>query len=118
MQVLNTGLWTLDTVAGWFRTGSELSFWFSLHHAKCFGWISLRSHDGAYSVGDKGPDVVILKFYINVKSDVIKAYELQAAISHCLEAAIHHSHLFLKISPKTSGVRVLLLVKLQTDCSK
>ena len=60
--------------------------------------------------------MVILKFYINVKSDVIKVYELQAAISQSSEAAIHHSHPFLKISPKNLGVRVLLLVKLQTDC--
>ena len=93
MQVLKTGLWTLDTVADWFGTESELSFWFWLHYAKCFEWKSLRCHDGAYSVEDKDSEVVILKFYINVKSDVIKAYELQAAISHCSDAAIHHSHL-------------------------
>ena len=42
---------------------------------------------------------------------------LQAAISHCSEAAVH-SHPFLKSSPENSGVRVLLLVKLQTDCSE
>ena len=41
---------------------------------------------------------------------------LQAAISHSSEAAVH-SHSFLKIYPENSGVRVLLLVKLQTDCS-
>ena len=41
---------------------------------------------------------------------------LQAAISHCSEAAFH-SHPFSKIYPENSGVRVLLLVKLQTDCS-
>ena len=42
---------------------------------------------------------------------------LQAAISHCSEAAVC-SHPFLKTSPENSGVRVLLLVKLQTDCSE
>ena len=42
---------------------------------------------------------------------------LQAAISHCSEAAVH-SHPFLKISPENLAVRVLLLVKLQTDCSE
>ena len=39
---------------------------------------------------------------------------LQAAISYCSEAAIH-SHPFLKIYTENSGVRVLLLVKLQTN---
>ena len=29
-QVLNAGLWTLDTIADWFRTESESSFWFYL----------------------------------------------------------------------------------------
>ena len=94
MQVLNTGPRILDTVADWFRPESELSFWFSLHYAKFFERKTLRSHDDAYSVEDKGSDVVILKFYINVKSDVIKVYELQAAISHCSEAAIQHRHPF------------------------
>ena len=42
---------------------------------------------------------------------------LQAAISHCSEADVH-SHALLKIFPENSGVRVLLLVKLQTDCSE
>ena len=42
---------------------------------------------------------------------------LQEAISHCSEAAVH-SHPFLKISSENSGVRVLLLVKLQTDFSE
>ena len=42
---------------------------------------------------------------------------VQAAILHCPEAAIH-SHAFLKTSPETSGVRALLLVNLQTDCSE
>ena len=42
---------------------------------------------------------------------------LQAPITHCSEADVHR-HPFLKISPENLGVRVLLLVKLQTDCSK
>ena len=42
---------------------------------------------------------------------------LQAAILDCLEAAIH-SHPFSKISPENTGGRVLLFVKLQTDCSE
>ena len=42
---------------------------------------------------------------------------LQRAISHCSKAAIH-THPFLKVSPENSGVRALLLVKLQTDCSE
>ena len=40
---------------------------------------------------------------------------LQAAILDCSEA-VGHIHLFSKISPKNTGGRVLLLVKLQTDC--
>ena len=39
----------------------------------------------------------------------------QAAILDCSEAAVH-SHPFLKVSPENTGGRVLLLVKLQTDC--
>ena len=42
---------------------------------------------------------------------------LQAAIRDCSEAAIY-SHLFSQISPENTGGRVLLLVKLQTDCSE
>ena len=42
---------------------------------------------------------------------------LQAAILDCSEAAVH-SHPFSKISPGNTGGRVLLLVKLQTDCSE
>ena len=42
---------------------------------------------------------------------------LQAAILDCSEAAVH-SHPYLKISPGNAGGRVLLLVKLQTDCSE
>ena len=41
---------------------------------------------------------------------------LQAAILDCSEAAVH-SHPFSKISPENTGGRVLLLNKLQTDCS-
>ena len=41
----------------------------------------------------------------------------QAAILDCSEAAVH-SHPFLKVSPENTGGRVLLLVKLQTDCSE
>ena len=43
--------------------------------------------------------------------------KLQAAILECSEAAVH-SHPFSKISPGNTGVRVFLLVKLQTDCSE
>ena len=42
---------------------------------------------------------------------------LQAAILDCSEAAVH-SHPFSKISPRNTGSRILLLVKLQTDCSE
>ena len=42
---------------------------------------------------------------------------LQAAILDCSEAAVH-SHPFLKFSPENIGGRVLLLVKLETDCSE
>ena len=41
---------------------------------------------------------------------------LQACILECSEAAAN-SHSFSKMSPENSGGRVLLLVKLQTDCS-
>ena len=89
-------IWILDTVVDWFRTESELRFWFSLYYGKFFEWKSLRAHDVAYSVEGKGSDVVIFT------SSTF--YELQAAILHCLEAAIHHSHPFLKISPENSGL--------------
>ena len=46
---------------------------------------------------------------------VTNQIKLQAAILDCSEAAVH-SHPFSKISPKNTGGRVLLLVKLQTDC--
>ena len=42
---------------------------------------------------------------------------LQAPITHCSEADVHN-HLFLKISPENLGVRILLLVNLQTDFSE
>ena len=42
---------------------------------------------------------------------------LPAAILDCSEAAVH-GHPFSKISPGNSGGRVLLSVKLQTDCSE
>ena len=42
---------------------------------------------------------------------------LQSTILNCSDAAAH-SHLFSKISPENTGGRVLLLVKLQTGCSK
>ena len=42
---------------------------------------------------------------------------LQAAILDCSEAAVH-SHSFSKIYPENTGGRVLLLVKLQADCSE
>ena len=41
----------------------------------------------------------------------------QTALLNCSEAAIHR-HLFPKISPGNTGGTVLLLVKLQTDCSE
>ena len=43
--------------------------------------------------------------------------KLQAAILYCSEAAIH-SHPFSKIYSENTGGRVLLLVKLETDCSE
>ena len=42
---------------------------------------------------------------------------LQAAFLDCSETTVH-SHPFSKISPENIGSRVLLLVKLQTDCSE
>ena len=42
---------------------------------------------------------------------------LQAAILDCSEAAVY-SHPLSKISPGNTCGKVLLLVKLQTDCSK
>ena len=42
---------------------------------------------------------------------------LQEAILDCSEVAID-SHPFSKISPENTGGRILLLVKLQTDCSE
>ena len=41
---------------------------------------------------------------------------LQSAILDCSGAAVH-SHPFSKVSPENTGGRVLLLNKLQTDCS-
>ena len=43
--------------------------------------------------------------------------KLQATILNCSEAAVH-SHPFSKIYPENTGGRVLLLVKLETDCSE
>ena len=43
--------------------------------------------------------------------------KLQAAILDCSGAAVH-IHSFLKIYPENIGGRVLLLVKLETDCSE
>ena len=59
--IMDSRRWTLDTVADWFRTESELSFWFWLHYAKLFEWKSLRSHDDTYSVESKGSGVVIFR---------------------------------------------------------
>ena len=42
---------------------------------------------------------------------------LQAAILDFSEAAVHNDS-FSKISPENTGGKVLLLVKLQTDCSE
>ena len=42
---------------------------------------------------------------------------LEAAILDCSEAAVY-SYPFSKISPGNTGGRVLLLIKLQTDCSE
>ena len=42
---------------------------------------------------------------------------LQAAILDCSEAAIHNCT-FSRISPENTGVTVLLLVKLQANCSE
>ena len=46
-----------------------------------------------------------------------KRITLQAAIFDCSEA-VAHSHLFSKIYRENTVARVLLLVKLQTDCSE
>ena len=48
---------------------------------------------------------------------VINRITLPEAILDCLEAA-GHSNLFSKIFPGNTGGTVLLLVKLQTDCSE
>ena len=42
---------------------------------------------------------------------------LQAPILNCSEAAVH-SHPFSNISPGNIGDRVILLIKLQPDCSE
>ena len=66
-----------------------------------------------------GSDVVIFRNSILLEELFIVRSQitLQAAVSDCSEAAIH-SHPFSKTSPVKTGVRVLLLVKLQTDCSE
>ena len=43
--------------------------------------------------------------------------KLKAAILDCSEAAVY-SHPFSKISAENTGGRVLILVKLETDCSE
>ena len=43
--------------------------------------------------------------------------KLQVAILDCSEANVH-SHPFPKTYPENTGVRVLLLVKFETDCSE
>ena len=42
---------------------------------------------------------------------------LKVSILYCSQAAFQR-HPFSKISPENTGGRVLLLVKLQTDCSE
>ena len=63
--MLDFGDWTL---VDWFRTESELSFWFWLHYAKFFEWKSLRYHDHAYSVEGKGSGIVIFRTSILIIS--------------------------------------------------
>ena len=48
---------------------------------------------------------------------VLNRITLQAAILDCLETGFH-SHPFSKISLENTGGRVILLVKLKTDCSE
>ena len=66
-----------------------------------------------------GSDVVIFRNSILLEETFIVGNQitLQAAVSDCSKAAIH-SHPFSKTFPENTGVRVLLLVKLQTDSSE
>ena len=112
---LNAELWTLDS--GLCTSGPEhwiLLFTVSEHnqnpvsdsawlnYSKFFGRESLRPSWSRLFCRD-------YRFWLN-------RIKLQAAILGCSEAAVH-SHPFSKISPENTAGRVLLLVKLQTDCS-
>ena len=83
-----------------------------------------KDHGHACSVETIGPDVAIFRNSIltlsvkrmqkEIESNRIT---LQAAILDCSEAAVH-SYPFLKIYPGNTAGRVLILIKLQTDCSE
>ena len=80
------------------------------------------THGRPYSAENAGSDVVIYRFlsYKNTKESFYYEktnYITQAAISEFAEAAVH-SHPFSKICLRNTDDRVLLLVKLQTDCSE
>ena len=100
---LDTGLWTLDP--GRFK-----------------------DHGHACSVETIGSDVDIFRnsiltlsvSYKRMRKEIFivgNRVTLQAAILDYSEAAVH-SHPFSEISPKNTGGRVLILVKLQADCSE
>ena len=87
-----------------------------------------KDHGHACSVETIGSDVDIFRnsiltlsvSYKRMRKEIFivgNRVTLQAAILDCSEAAVH-SHPFSKISPGNTGGRVLLLVKLQTDCSE
>ena len=79
---LYAGLWTLVTFVDWFRTESELSFWFWLDYAKLFEWQSQSSYDHAYSVEGKGSDVVIFRNSILTLSLTLQKYANYIASSY------------------------------------
>ena len=83
-----------------------------------------QDHRHAFSVETIASDMAIFRNSILTlsvalqKNAEINFYcEKSNHILDCSEVAFH-SHLFWKISPENTGVRVLILVKLQIDCSE
>ena len=71
----------------------------------------------AYSIESISSNMAIFRSYISTLSVTLKKNTGLLSISDCSEAAAQN-HPFSKISPENTGDRVLLLVKLQADCSE
>ena len=126
---LDAGLWTLATVVDCCRTESEPSFWFFL--IKWLKILSMRiskDHGHVCSIETIGCDVAIFRnsmltlsvtLWKNVERSFYceKSNKITSSYLGLFRSTVH-IHPFSKISPENTGGRVLILVKLQTDCSE